>query len=80
VAAAADPTCTDVAGQADVCQEVTADPASGVDADVLVDVHPTPPVAAARAAPTCQDLAGHGYVCAEADPASGVSVDFEITV
>lgn len=38
------PTCQDVAGQADVCHDVTADPASGVDADVTVDVHPTPPL------------------------------------
>ena len=61
------PTCTDIAGQADVCQEV------------VVDVHPTPPVAAA-AAPTCQDLAGHGHVCAEADPATGVFVDVLVVV
>ena len=72
--------CTDVAGQADVCSDVSADPASGVNVDVLVDVHPTPPVPAGAAAPTCQDLAGHGYACAEADPASGVGVDVVVVV
>ena len=44
VALAAAPTCQDVAGQADVCYDVAADPASGVNADVTADVHPTPPV------------------------------------
>ena len=43
VLAAAAPTCTDVAGQATVCHDIVADPASGVSADVVVDVHPTPP-------------------------------------
>jgi hypothetical protein len=74
-ARAAEPTCTDVAGQADVCHDIVADPASGVSADIVVDVHPTPPVRAAAAEPTCQDLAGLGHACVEADPASGVSVD-----
>jgi hypothetical protein len=41
--AAADPTCTDLAGQASVCQEVAADPATGVYVYVNVDVHPAPP-------------------------------------
>lgn len=78
--AAAAPSCTDVAGQATVCHDVAADPATGVSADVVVDVHPAPPAAAGAAAPTCQDLAGHGYVCAEADPNAGVAVDFQVTV
>ena len=73
--------CTDLAGQATVCNDSTVDPAGGViDVDVAVDLHPTPPVAAVLAAsaePTCQDVAGQATVCHDvvADPASGVNAD-----
>lgn len=88
-AAVLDPTCQDLAGQGFVCADVVADPASGVDVDVVAYLEPTvpplpePPVAvAAAAAPTCQDLAGQGSVCADvvADPASGVDVDVVVYV
>jgi hypothetical protein len=48
---------------------------------VVVDVHPTPPVAAS-AAPTGTDVAGQATVCHEvvADPASGVSADVVVDV
>ena len=76
--------CTDVAGQATVCQTFSADPASGVAADVTVDVHPTPPVAVGLLVldPTCQDVAGQATVCHEvvADPASGVNADVVVDV
>lgn len=82
-----DPTCQDLAGQGFVCAEVVADPASGVDVDVVAYVEPgvaVPALDLALAAPTCQDLAGHGFVCAEAtvDPATGADVDvtFEVVV
>jgi hypothetical protein len=80
---AADPTCTDVAGQATLCQEVAADPATGVLVYANADVHPTPPVAATAAAdPTCTDVAGQATVCQEiaADPATGVLVDVDVDV
>jgi hypothetical protein len=82
LSSAADPACTDLAGQATVCQEVVADPASGVSVYADADVHPTPPVSASAAAadPTCQDLAGHGSACVEADPSSGVFVDVVVNV
>lgn len=75
--------CTDIAGQATVCQEVSADPATGVSADVVVDVHPTPPVVAlAVLAPTCQDVAGQATVCHDiaVDPATGVNADVVVDV
>lgn len=81
-ALAAAPTCTDVAGQATLCHEVVADPATGVLVTVDADVHPTPPVRAAAAAPTCTDVAGQATVCHEAaaDPATGVIVYADVSV
>ena len=79
--------CTDLAGQGTLCQDVSVDPASGVDADVVLTLAPSvpplpPPPAAALAAPTCQDLAGQGFVCHDvsADPASGVNADVVVYV
>jgi hypothetical protein len=71
--------CTDVAGQATVCQDVSADPATGVNADITADVHPTPPV---RAAAECVDAAGQATVCHDitADPATGVNADVTVDV
>jgi hypothetical protein len=80
---AADPTCTDLAGQGTLCHEVVADPNGTVLVDVDASVHPTPPAAAASAAaPTCQDVAGQATVCQEvvADPASGVYVYADVSV
>lgn len=78
--------CTDLAGQGYACHDVRADPATGVDADVLVVLEPqVPPVALAQTAveaPECTDLAGQGYVCHEvsADPATGVDADVLVVV
>lgn len=82
--------CTDLAGQGTLCQSVSADPASGVDVDVVLTLAPSvpplpPPPALATASaadPTCQDLAGQGYVCHEvsADPASGVDADVLVVI
>lgn len=76
--------CTDLAGQGTLCQDVSVDPASGIDADVVLTLTPTVPplppppgLAVASAAAECTDLAGQGFVCHEvsADPASGVDAD-----
>lgn len=79
--------CTDLAGQGTLCQEVSVDPSSGIDADVVLTLTPTvpplpPPPALAVAAPTCQDLAGQGSACYEvvADPATGVDADVVVVI
>jgi len=69
-AAAATPTCQDLAGHGSAC--VDADPSSGVSVTVEVDgasVH--------AATPTCTDVAGQATVCQDisADPSSGVNAD-----
>ena len=83
-AAVLDPTCTDLAGQGTLCHEVVADPATGVDADVVLTVEPNPPASLLALAlePTCQDLAGQGHACADvvADPATGVDADVIVVV